>query len=130
MTVPPRPSDESGLGRYQRGEGRSLEPPGGYGVDLPPGLGLQGYRQRLPERSESTATLSLVLGVASLAGALVCLGWPLGVAAIVTGTMGVAGSGRGTRARTLATAGIVTGVLGSVGGWGLYFFAAVFDLTP
>lgn len=97
-------------------------PPGGYGTDLPPGTTLDAYSRPQRGGADSLALTSFVLGIASLLGALVCLGMPLGAAAVVTGALALAKAkdSQSRSAQVMAIVGILLGVIGAVGWVGLY----------
>lgn len=90
-------------------------PPGGYGTDLPPGVGLQAYPSPGSGPSGQLGVVAFALGLASLFTWICCIGLPLGVAAIIVGLIVLSRSvDTDRRERNFAIAGIVLGSIGPI----------------
>ena len=108
------------------------QPPSGtnqpqYGV-TPPAYGPPAYAQPVPAQSSSRATTALVLGILSL----LCFGLLTGIPAMVVArraTREIDSSQGRLAGRGLATAGFVTGLIGTIlGSIGLLFAVLTFAL--
>ena len=104
-------------------------PPGGGYVPPPPGGYAPAAAGYAAPRTDGLAIASLILGILSLVCTVACLGVILGPTAAIMGFISrqrIASSGGTVGGGTLATVGLVLGIIGFIAsvGWFFLFFAS------
>lgn len=100
-------------------------PPGGGYVPPPPGYGPMAGGYAAP-RTDGLAIASLVVGILSLVCFFFCLGLVLGPTAAIMGFISrqrIASSGGTLGGGTMATVGLILGIIGFVASVGFFFVA-------
>lgn len=100
-------------------------PPGGGYVPPPPGYGPMAGGYAAP-RTDGLAIASLVVGILSLVCFFFCLGLVLGPTAAIMGFISrqrIASSGGALGGGTMATVGLILGIIGFVASVGFFFVA-------
>ncbi len=119
MEYPPAPPPPEGVPPGPTG------PLGGYGLELPTGVGVEAYPGVIPGPGDNLPAISLSLGVLGLVGGLCCFGQVASIAAIAVGLTAISKRPRpGTPGRTMAGFGIALGVIELLGT--VAFIAAAF----
>jgi len=105
-----------------------MQPPGGYGLELPPGT--SGFEPSSPRPPlHQLASTALALAILGFFGCLCCVGYLLSAGAVVAGIFAIFAIDRQPdqyRGKGVAIAGIVLGVLGPIFWLALMFFLGSF----